>query len=130
MDQRVTNPWTWQEPIGFCHAVEANGTIYLSGQVSCDADGAPTHAGDIGAQTRAALDNIETVLVQAGYGLRNVVRLNIYTTDVDGYHRDGGPAVRDRLAAAGAHYTSTLLGVARLAAPEFLIELEVTAAAG
>lgn len=35
-----------------------------------------------------------------------------------------------RLPAAGAHYTSTLLGVAALAAPEFLIELEATAVTG
>lgn len=130
MDQRVTNPWTWQESIGFSHAVEVNGTIYLSGQVSCAADGAPTHPGDLGAQTRAALDNIETVLTEAGYGLRNVVRLNIYTTDVDGFHRDGGPEVKARLVAAGASYASTLLGVAALAVPEFLIELEVTAVSG
>lgn len=131
MPHRVINPWTWAEPIGFSHGVEvpaAATTLYLAGQVSCGADGGALHAGDLGAQTGAALDNIETVLTQAGFSLGDIVRLNIYTTDVAGYHADGGGVVKERLHAAGANYTSTLLGVAALAMPEFLIELEVTAA--
>ena len=52
------------------------------------------------AQVALALDNLETVLDQAGLGLGDVVRLNYYTTDVDGFiNKDGD--VRHRIQAAG-----------------------------
>ncbi len=129
MPHRVINPWTWQEKIGFSHGREtSNGRVlYCSGQVSVDAEGAPLHAGDMRAQVLRALENVETVLREAGYTLADVVRLNTYTVDVDAYHQFGRAPFHERMEAAGAHYTSTLLGVARLAAPEFLVELEATA---
>jgi enamine deaminase RidA (YjgF/YER057c/UK114 family) len=52
------------------------------------------------------------------------VRLNIYVTDVDAY-RSAAPALGARL--AGARYAATLLGVARLALPELLVEIDATA---
>lgn len=132
MTRRSINPWTWQEAIGFSHGVVTPASaqvVYLSGQVSCAADGTPLHRGDLAAQVATALDHIEAVLTQGGFALAHVVRLNIYTTDVDGYHRLGSALVQQRLQAAGAQYTSTLLGVQRLALPEFLVELEATASA-
>ena len=86
------------------------------------------HPGDMAAQVGQALDNLETVLGQAGFTLADVVRLNYYTTDVDAFLGALG-AVGPRLAAAGCRSASTLLGVTRLAFPELLIELEATAAA-
>lgn len=77
------------------------------------------------AQLDLALDNLEAVLAQAGMTFTNLIRLNAYTTDVDALleHFAG---VSDRL--GSARFASTLLGVARLAAPELLVELEATAA--
>ena len=63
-----------------------------------------------------------------GTGARaNVVRLDSYTTDVEGFAA-ARAAVQQRLDAAECRYAATLLGVARLAWPELLIELEATAA--
>jgi enamine deaminase RidA (YjgF/YER057c/UK114 family) len=54
----------------------------------------------------------------------NLVRLNMYTTDVDAF-LEHFAMLSDRLGTA--RFASTLLGVARLAVPELLIELEATA---
>ena len=80
--------------------------------------------GDIGGQLTQALDNLETVLAQAGSDLSHVVRLTYYTTDVDAL-LGVWPLITERL--ADNRPASTLLGVARLAFPEMLIEIEATA---
>jgi enamine deaminase RidA (YjgF/YER057c/UK114 family) len=80
------------------------------------------------AQIDQALDNVETVLKAAGFTLADVVRLNYYTTDVDRFMEVAEVGGR-RLAEAGCRPASTLLGVTRLAYPELLIEIEVTAVA-
>lgn len=130
MDRRIVNPWTWQEAFGFNHGHEVSGaerTLYLAGQVSLDGDGQLVHEGDMAAQINKSIDNIEAVLKAADMTLANVVRLNIYTTDVDGLLANASEL--GRLAEAGCRYTSTLLGVGRLAFPELLVELEATAVA-
>jgi enamine deaminase RidA (YjgF/YER057c/UK114 family) len=131
MERRVINPWTWQDQFGFVQAHEVSGaerTLYCAGQTSSDADGNPVHPGDMRAQLAQVLDNLETVLSEAGFELSQVVRLNTYTTDVDAFLAEGGEAAA-RLAEAGCRPSATLLGVARLAFPEFLVELEATAVA-
>ena len=132
MERRVINPWKWQDNFGFVQANEVKGaerTLICSGQTSVDDNGTPVHAGDMAAQVNKALDNLETVLKQAGMDMSNLVRLNVYTTDVDGL-LVAFPQVAGRLSANGTtKYASTLLGVARLAFPELMIELEATAVA-
>jgi enamine deaminase RidA (YjgF/YER057c/UK114 family) len=127
----VINPWTWQEQFGFVHGnvVPAGArTLYAAGQASTDDDGNPVHAGDMVAQVSQSLDNIEKVLSQAGMTLADVVRLNIFTTDIDAFFGAHASMV-ERLDAAGCKPASTLLGVTRLAFPEMLVELEATAVA-
>lgn len=129
MERKIINPWKWQDPLGFVQANEVTGgqrVLYCAGQVSVDADGKPVNAGDIRAQLNRAIDNLEQVLRAAGFGLTDVVRLNVYTTDLEGYFANRN-VIMDRLVRAGCRYASTLLGVARLARPEFLIEIEATA---
>ena len=130
MEQRLLNPWTWQDQYGFAQGVEVTGAqriIYCAGQTSSDPDGATLHAGDMAGQARQALDNLETVLGQAGLGLGNVVRLNYYTTDVERFLAEAAGVIGERLAASGCRPASTLLGISRLAFPDLLVELEATA---
>lgn len=132
MEQRIINPWMWQDDFGFVQAKEISGAkhlLFCAGQISGDAEGRPLHVGDMQAQLLQALDNLETVLQEAGFKLADVVRLNYYTTDVDGFFAALGP-FNQRLLEAECRPTSTLLGVARLAAPEFLVEIEATAVTG
>ena len=130
MERRVINPWAWQDQFGFVQANEVSGsqrTIFLAGQVSVDAEGSPLHAGDMRAQIEQAMDNLETVLREAGAELSDVVRLNYYTTDVDRCLEAWDDAISTRLSEAGCRPASTLLGVARLYHPDILIEIEATA---
>lgn len=130
MERKIINPWTWQDRAGFVQGVETRGAervFYCAGQTSMDSEGRPLYVGDMQAQIAQALDNLEIVLTEAGYGFADVVRLNYYTTDVDRFIAEFG-AAKQRLAQAGCRPSSTLLGVTRLAYPELLIEIEATAA--
>lgn len=129
MERRAINPWSWQDNFGFVQANEITGgqkVLFCSGQVSVDQSGTPVHEGDMAAQANKALDNLEAVLKGAGMELSNVVRLTIYTTDVDATIANYG-AVAPRISAMKA--AQTLIGVARLAFPPLLIEIEATAVA-
>ena len=131
MERRIVNPWSWQDQFGYSQAQEISGvqrTLVCAGQTSVDAEGRPLHAGDMRAQVSQALDNLETVLDQAGFTLADVVRLNIYTTDVDRFF-EAFDAMLGRLGPANCRPASTLLGVARLVFPELLVEIEATAVA-
>jgi enamine deaminase RidA (YjgF/YER057c/UK114 family) len=79
------------------------------------------------AQVGLAMDNLEAVLAGAGMTLANVVRFNVYTTDVDGLLA-GYDVIGERFGAAGVQPPGMLLGVTRLAYPELMVELEATAA--
>jgi enamine deaminase RidA (YjgF/YER057c/UK114 family) len=130
MTCRTVNPWTWQEAFGFSQGVEiraASRTLLISGQTSINAEGQPGSVCDMAGQTTAAIDNLDTVLREAGMTFDNVVRLAIFTTDVDRYLAEGHETMTSRVGHSA--YAMTLLGVARLAFPELLVEIEATAVA-
>lgn len=92
------------------------------------AEGRPEHQGNIAAQLALAVGNVEAVLAEAGMSLASLVRLNVYTTDVDALLPHYG-VLAGRLGAAGVAPTTTMLEVARLAIPGQMVELEGTAVA-
>jgi enamine deaminase RidA (YjgF/YER057c/UK114 family) len=129
MERKIINPWKWQDQMGFVQANEVSDVkrvLVCSGQAAMSAEGKPMHAGDMRAQIILALDNLETVLNEAGLDWSSVVRLNYYTTDVDLFFKEYDAATA-RLKEAGCRPASTLLGITRLALPELMIEIEATA---
>ena len=129
MERRIINPSKWQDALGFVQGHEVTGAqrvLYCAGQVSVDAEGKTLHAGDFKGQLNRTIDNLEQVLSAAGFGLSDIVRLNIYTTDLEGFFANRN-VMMERFVSRGSRYSSTLLGVARLARPEFLVEIEATA---
>ncbi len=131
LNRRIIDPLQRQDSFGFVQATETSGVsrvLICSGQICLDAHGRAAHPEDMAAQIAGALDNLETLLHEVGFQLQNVIRLNWYVTDVDLFRRCAA-AWLDRLAKAGCRPASTLLGVARLAYPELLVEVEATAAA-
>lgn len=131
MELRPHNPTPWLQGFNLNHAIEVRGaerTLYLSGQTSTSPDGQALHPGDIVAQFAVAWQNVKDALAAAGMGPTNVVRLNMYTTDVDLFMANAAQLV-PIFAADGVVPTSTLLGVTRLYDPAILIELEATAVA-
>ncbi len=131
MNRSAVNPTDWSLQFGFNQGelVEGAGKLlFVSGQVSIGDDGRPQHADDLRGQMGLAMDNLEAVLAKAGMGLSNVVRLTIYTTEIDEVFKNFD-AVTSRLDAAEVKPAQTMLGVARLALPQLKIEIEATAAA-
>jgi enamine deaminase RidA (YjgF/YER057c/UK114 family) len=129
MQRTAINPWPWSLEVGYNQAEAVIGHtthLYCAGQTAVDAEGKPQFAGDLGAQLGLALDNLQAVLDAAGMTLGNVVRLNIFTTDVDAFLAQLG-VMHVRLQRAAP--PGTLLGVARLAYPELMVEIEATAVA-
>ena len=130
MERRAINPWAWQEQFGFAQAIDisdAKRTLLCSGQTSVDDEGNPIYPGDMAAQINKALDNLETVLREAGLGLSDVVRLNYYVTDVNAFLEAYESDTMSRLSQAGCRPAVTLLEIAQLFLPELLVEIEATA---
>ena len=126
MERTAVNPVSWSVALGFNQGELVSGhtrTLYCSGQTSVDDDGEPRHAGDMAAQLARSLANLEAVLAAAGMTLGNLVRLDVYATDVDLLLRHYG-VLASRLGASGAAPATTMLGVTRLAVPPLMVELE------
>jgi len=131
MERREINPTDWLGAFNVNHGIEVTGAqrvLYLSGQTSNGPDGAPLHPNDLVAQFRTAWSNLKDALTEAGMTPTNIVRLNIYTTDVPGFMAQAGELV-PIFAGDGCKPVSTLLGVAALFDPEIMVELEATAMA-
>ena len=121
------NPTSWSLDLGFDQAELVEGhrrLLVCSAQDAMDAGGHPQHPGDMAAQLDLSLDNLQGVLTEAGMTLANVVRLNFYATDV-GELLANFQRVNDRFGTS--RYATTVLGVAQLPAPEFVVMLEATA---
>ncbi len=131
VERTTVNPWPWSTELGYNQGEIVSGhtrTLYCAGQTAMSADGKPEHADDMAAQLALSLDNLEAVLHEGGMSLVNLVRLNVYTTDVDLLFQHYG-VLAARLGTAGVAPTTTMLGVTRLAIPTLMVELEGTAVA-
>ncbi len=124
---RTHSPDTIAAPFSnYAHAVEVPPGarwLYISGQLGVARDGSV--ADDFEGQAEQAFRNVVTILAEAGMGIRDLVRVNAYITgaaDVAGYR-----GVRDRML-RGQTTASTMLVVAALAGPQYMIEIEAVAA--
>jgi enamine deaminase RidA (YjgF/YER057c/UK114 family) len=130
VQRRAINQLRWTDEFRFDQGHEVSNyqrTLYLAGQVAIDPDGSLVAEGDMAGQIDPCIANIEAVLAEADTTVENVVGLNIYTTDVNSFLATDQAI--NRLFDAGCRYSSTLIGVERLAFAEFLVELEATAVA-
>ena len=130
LKREIINPWSWQENLGFVHGhkvTNPSSILFLAGQTASDENGRCLFIDDMKGQIDQVLRNIGLVLQQGGMDFTNVVRLNIYTTDI-GKLMVSHDHMVERLRAVGCRHTGTLLGVSGLASPGAMIEMEVTAA--
>ncbi len=116
---------------GFAHAVTVTGTVaFVSGQVALDADGRLVGAGDLAAQTAQALRNLHGIISALGADWPDVVRFGWYLLDAGSVQtiRD----VRDEFIrgplGGRPNPASTLVQVAALFRPEFLVEVDAVVA--
>lgn len=86
MKRTPVNPWAWSLKLGYNQAeiiTDTSRQLICAGQTAVDAAGNPQHPNDMRGQIRLALDNLEAVLSGADMGLSNIIRLGIFTTDVE-----------------------------------------------
>lgn len=69
----------------YSQAIKAGSTVYLSGQIPLDPATMQLVEGDMAAQVRRVFDNLTAVCEAAGGSLRDIVKLNIFLTDLSHY---------------------------------------------
>ena len=69
----------------YSQAVRAGDLVFTAGQIPLDPDTSQLVAGDIQAQTRQALQNVQAVLEAAGASLANVVKVTVFLTDMGAF---------------------------------------------
>jgi reactive intermediate/imine deaminase len=122
--RRVSSNSPYESLIGFSRAVRAGDTVYVSGTVAWGPDGRLVGPGDVYAQAKQAIANIEAALKEAGASLRDVVRTRVYLTDISRWVE---AARAHREAFAEVRPASSMVEVSRLASPEMLVEIEAVA---
>ncbi|MBL1241486.1 MAG: RidA family protein [OCS116 cluster bacterium] len=129
MSMKLINPSSLYDGSGFgmSHATidTDNGIVYVSGQVGWDADFQMVNK-DIVGQAETAMQNLQTVLEAANSSIANILHIKIY---VRGEVADHIEAIMPIIAKYynGHRPATTGVGVASLASPETLIEIEATA---
>ncbi len=121
------NPREIWQPFGAFSLLVAQGdgqVVHLKGQVPLDIDGHLIGKGDLRAQLRQTLENIEAVLASVGGTMADVVSLTHYTTDIGAFM--GAGDIRAHFFAEPYPVTTTV-EVARLYDPEIQVEITATA---
>jgi 2-iminobutanoate/2-iminopropanoate deaminase len=110
----------------FSSGVEAPAgrTIYISGQVSMDAEGNVVGEGDIKLQTKTVLEHVKTVVEEAGGGMDDIVKVTVFIRDMRLY--DEIHEVRRRYFQE-PYPASSMVEVSALIDPRLLIEIEAVA---
>ncbi len=109
---------------GYSHVAKDGKTLHISGQVSRDIQGNLVGQGDIKAQTRQVLTNLQNILDEVGGSLNNVAKLTTILTHHsyrETFRKIRPEFFKDPLPA------NTLFVVESLASPDFLIEIEAIA---
>lgn len=83
MKKKIYTPNAPTPGAPYAQAIEANGFIFVTGQVSRDAKSGEFVDGSFGEQLHRCIKNLETILVAANAGLDNVVKLTIFMTSHD-----------------------------------------------
>jgi 2-iminobutanoate/2-iminopropanoate deaminase len=115
------------DPPNYSQAVKVSGAqtiLFLAGQVAYDDKGNPAHRGDFAGQARAVFQAIKAQVEAGGGTVQSIVKLNTYLTDIR--HRADLAPVREEFLGKKSP-ASTLVAVAALAHPDWLIEVEAIA---
>jgi enamine deaminase RidA (YjgF/YER057c/UK114 family) len=129
----------WEDGYGYAQAVKVGDTIYVSGQLSHDAEGNMVGAPPLDAQgrildhanmaiqMRQTYENTKTLLGKFGATLDNVVEEVLYVTDMDAAFAVAGTVRKAAYGSDKPEVASTILVTPRLALPTQLIEIKFVA---
>jgi len=122
--RRATSGAPWEDAVGYSRAVRVGPHVAVTGTVAAGPDGAALCPGDAYGQTREALAIVGRALADVGASLDDVVRTRLFVTDIAQWeavgraHREVFDAIRP---------ATTMVEVARLIGPDFLVEVEADA---
>ncbi|HEX7011098.1 MAG TPA: RidA family protein [Steroidobacteraceae bacterium] len=69
----------------YSQAVKCGNTVYVSGQIPLDPETGQLVTGSIEAQIRRVFDNLQAIITAAGGTFANVVKLNVFLTDLKNF---------------------------------------------
>ena len=116
----------WEPKVGYARAVQVGDTVHVSGTTGTDPSGKVLGSGDMYAQTKQTILNIENALKRLGLGLEHVVRTRIYVTQIDRWEEVAKAHVEFF---GEVHPATSMVEVSRLIDPEMLVEIEAEAVA-
>jgi enamine deaminase RidA (YjgF/YER057c/UK114 family) len=115
----------WEDKMGYCRAVRIGNTIEVSGTVAI-IDGEKVKATDAYAQTVNILERVQVVLEDLKVSMEDVIRTRIFTTDISTFE---DVAKAHALFFKDIKPTTGFYEISKLVAPEYLVEIEITAIA-
>jgi isochorismate pyruvate lyase len=122
--QRAFSGAPWEAEVGYCRALRAGNTIYVTGTAPLDPDGSVHAPGEGYPQTVRCLEIIREALAKLGAHMEDVVRTRMFVTDIARWEEFG----RGHREAFGEYPpTTTMVEVRSLIHPDMLIEIEAEA---
>ncbi|HQY19211.1 MAG TPA: RidA family protein [Ignavibacteria bacterium] len=113
----------WEDIVGYSRAVKIDDRILVSGTTAI-VDGKIVGKDDMYLQTRTIIEKIESVLIQAGSSLEDIIRLRIFVTDITKWE-EAGKALGEKFRTIKP--AQTLVGISALVDPDMLVEIEAEA---